>query len=140
MEFAHIKPRSGAAGENITSPNSLHLKTSGKLIDKNLKPGIFRFHLFAVHQISESSVNYFSASVAGAPFAIIQNYPTRARIWRFTSVCFHQLSGDFAVADERGQVSFLPSYVFLTHFIHISSEHLSKVICNKSSIRYRSNK
>lgn len=62
-------------GENI-----VYLRSKGKFLDQNS-----------------------SAQVDGL-MCVIFNIPVRERQWKMRSVCFMSKSGEFAVADERGQV------------------------------------
>ena len=63
----------------------VHLRTKGKIMNQN------------------------AASRADGLVSTIWNYPVRETLWKIKSAYFNQKTGEFALADERGQV-----YMFST--------------------------
>ena len=45
-----------------------------------------------------------SSTEVGEPLCTIINYPVRGRVWHFERIAFHGITGDVAIADERGQI------------------------------------
>lgn len=71
------------AGAQQDNPYVKYLQTSGKLLNKMQSPS------------------------AGGLLVAFRNHAVRNRVWPLTTVAFDRKSGDFAVADQRGQVYYM---------------------------------
>lgn len=93
------------------NPYVIYLKSSGKLLIKNLAPKV------------------------GGKLVTIYNYPIRSKLWPMNLVDFHFNSGNIALSDTRGQVYKLS----MGHLTYESVKLASKAVSAIAFVQYRKN-